>query len=112
MIVPFPPSLNRYYRTYRGRVTIAEAGLNYRKEIDDLMYETGQQKFGNRRVSVDIVANPPDRRRRDLDNMLKAVLDALEHSKIYDNDSQIDDLRIRRGEVVKDGNLEIRIKGL
>jgi crossover junction endodeoxyribonuclease RusA len=38
----------------------------------------------------------PDRRRRDLDNLLKAVQDALAHAGVYDDDSQIVDLRIRR----------------
>ena len=56
------------------------------------------------RVKLDIVANVPDRRRRDLDNILKSMLDALA-GHIYQDDSQIVDLRIVRGEVVKGGSV-------
>ena len=37
---------------------------------------------------------PPDRRRRDIDNVLKPLLDALEHGKAYIDDSQIKKLGV------------------
>ena len=42
--------------------------------------------------------------------MLKAVLDALEHAKIYENDSQIDDLRIVRMPSGKPGKVVISVE--
>ena len=33
---------------------------------------------------------PPDRRRRDLDNLYKCLFDALGHAGVYEDDSQID----------------------
>jgi crossover junction endodeoxyribonuclease RusA len=36
----------------------------------------------------------PDKRRRDLDNILKALLDGLTHSGVWGDDSQVVDLRI------------------
>jgi len=53
--------------------------------------------------------NAPDKRRRDLDNLPKALLDGLTHSGIWDDDSQIDDLRIMRGEIVKGGSVTVVI---
>jgi len=58
---------------------------------------------------VTIKAIAPDKRRRDLDNMLKAVLDALEHAKVYENDSQIDDLRITRLPPEKPGRIIVTV---
>jgi len=46
---------------------------------------------------------PPDRRKRDVDNILKALLDALTHAGVYEDDSFIDDLRVVRGAVIKGG---------
>lgn len=43
-----------------------------------------------------IKASPPDRRARDLDNILKALLDALAHAGVYADDSEIDELHIYR----------------
>ena len=37
----------------------------------------------------------PDKRRRDIDNLLKPILDALGQYGVYEDDSQIIDLRIR-----------------
>lgn len=50
----------------------------------------------NKRLSMLIDAYPPDKRRRDLDNIFKSCLDSLQHAGVYPDDSQIDDLRITR----------------
>jgi crossover junction endodeoxyribonuclease RusA len=36
-----------------------------------------------------VLAYPPDHRRRDLDNLAKAILDALQHAGVYGNDCQV-----------------------
>ncbi|HBC5835333.1 TPA: RusA family crossover junction endodeoxyribonuclease [Escherichia coli] len=48
-------------------------------------------------------------RRRDLDNILKAPLDALTHAGLLMNDEQFDEINIVRGQPVSGGRLEIRI---
>jgi len=48
------------------------------------------------RLSVFIEAFPPDKRKRDLDNVLKSLLDALQHAGVYADDCQIDRLSIIR----------------
>lgn len=53
---------------------------------------------------------PPDRRRRDLDNCLKSLLDALQHGGAYYDDSQIVDLSIKKREVVPDGKTLVTIQ--
>ena len=58
-----------------------------------------------------ILAKPPDRRRRDLDNILKALLDSIVHAGVIEDDSQIDEIQITRGDVVADGAVVVRIYG-
>lgn len=105
--LPYPPSLNRYYRHVGARVLISKGGRLYRKAVCDLV--TGVGTYGGR-LKVEIVLNPPDNRRRDVDNALKATLDALKHAKVYKDDSQIDDLRIVRGSAVPGGRLTAVIR--
>ena len=57
-------------------------------------------------------AFPPDRRRRDLDNLPKAVQDSIAHAGVFEDDSQIDLLIVRRCEPVKWGKAVVRIIGL
>ena len=55
------------------------------------------------RLAARVTLHAPTRARRDLDNFLKAPLDALSHSKVYLDDSQIDRLLVIRGDVVHGG---------
>lgn len=97
--LPMPPSINGYWRAFRGRQIISEAGREYRKALVSA-YGGGQgQQFGSARLSVTLSVHAADRRRHDLDNVCKAILDGLTHCGIYDDDSQIDDLRIVRGKI-------------
>jgi crossover junction endodeoxyribonuclease RusA len=57
-------------------------------------------------LTVLLIARPPDRRRRDLDNLAKAVLDGM-NGVLYDDDSQIDNLIIRRGGPMPGGLVEV-----
>ena len=105
--LPWPPSVNTYYRTHRGRMLLSEKGRKYKKHVKSLWALL--PKFGDLRLMVEIYAFPPDRRKRDIDNIIKPVLDALEGAGVYDNDSQIDSLSIRRKGVVKGGSLLVTI---
>lgn len=63
----------------------------------------------SRRIGVRVSVYPPDRRKRDIDNILKAPLDALTHGGMIEDDGLIDVLHIERREVVKGGKLEITV---
>jgi crossover junction endodeoxyribonuclease RusA len=115
--LPWPPSVNRYYRhigkgPLAGRVLLSEEGRLYRKAVDSVIRQARARHAWAMFLRVDIAAYPPDRRKRDLDNMLKAVLDALQASGVYENDGQICDLRIWRAERVTGGQLTVTIEPL
>lgn len=120
LILPWPPSVNGYWanrvvmpRGGRGFVQtfLTEAAKTYRSNVHAAVLE----RFGaglkptRARLLVSIDAFPPDRRARDLDNTLKAALDALTHAGVWVDDEQIDRLEIERFGVSKPGRLEVRI---
>ena len=89
--LPFPPSVNTYWRhpttgKLAGRHLISEKGRAYRAAVAGLL--SGQTKI-NGRVKIDIIAHAPDNRRRDLDNLIKAIFDAITHAGLIDDDSDI-----------------------
>ena len=55
---------------------------------------------------------PPDARRRDLDNILKPLLDALQHGGAYGDDSQIGHLEIVRYHKRKGGEVWVTLKAI
>lgn len=94
LILPWPPSVNTYWRTFRGRMLISAHGRDYRARA--VAAAIAAERFGHAQVAVRIEAWVPDNRRRDVDNLLKAPLDALAHAGVYEDDSQIVELSIRR----------------
>lgn len=116
LTLPWPPSVNTYWRhptkgTLAGRALISEKGRAYRIAASVAMFDQLRRypKLSGR-LAVTLACNPPDRRRRDLDNVPKALLDALTHGQVILDDSQIDDLHIVRGAPVKDGCVVVSIR--
>lgn len=107
--LPFPPSVNTYWRTFRGRMIISAKGRKYRESVVACV---GLTKPLDCRLRITVQMHAPDKRRRDVDNILKAPLDALRHAGVYLDDSQIDDLRVIRAENRKDGAIEVVINPL
>jgi len=109
--LPYPPSVNRYWRHVGARTLISREGRTFRKNVCALLDGGGPRKPpADGRIALAMDAFPPDRRRRDLDNIQKATLDALEHAGVYLDDSQIDLLLTRRRDRVKGGRLEVCVQ--
>lgn len=110
--LPWPPTLNTYWRHARGRHYISAKGTKYREDIINLIQQQNLDINTTSRLKFNIIANQPDKRRRDLDNLQKAVFDSLVHAGFMADDEQIDDFRVRRGTQVKGGSLEVMITEL
>lgn len=119
LALPYPPSINHYWRNFRGRMVISQEGRAFRRNVCALLAPApGSSGNGPRqppsggRIALTMDAFPPDRRRRDLDNLQKAVLDALQHGGVYRDDSQIDLLVTRRCDTVPEGLMLVQITEL
>jgi crossover junction endodeoxyribonuclease RusA len=60
-------------------------------------------------LAIEIRAYPPDKRKRDLDNILKSLLDSLTHAGLIVDDSQFDAIAIARLPSEKPGRVDIKI---
>ena len=105
LTLPFPPSMNHYWRWVGpNRVIVSPAGQKYRKAVIDAIWQAkslggalaGQGLPLAGRLALHLTLTPPNRVRRDLDNHIKAVQDALTHAGLWRDDEQIDQLFIRR----------------
>lgn len=107
--LPFPPSMNHYWRRVGARTLISKQGREYRAAVEAIIRGLGHGTFDGP-LGILIEAHPPDRRRRDLDNLLKAPLDAMQSAGLYVDDYQIDHIDLRRGGCVDGGKLSITIQ--
>jgi len=110
--LPWPPSVNHYYRHVGSRVLISRAGRRYRKNIQARMRIENVETISCP-VEVLIELYPPDRRRRDVDNSLKCLLDAFTHGGLYEDDSLIHKLTVIKREVLPpDGMAYVKVQPL
>jgi crossover junction endodeoxyribonuclease RusA len=109
LTLPWPPSVNTYWRMVNNRMIISEAGRKYRVAVAEQVFLQSRGKTTTGKLKVTIEAWRPDNRRRDLDNLLKAVLDSMGHAGLYIDDSLIVDLRIYWAEDIA-GMLKIKIE--
>lgn len=96
LTLPWPPSVNRIWRQYAGRVLLSREGRAYRQAVLGAWLQARQQGMGRQPIKLVIDAHMPDARRRDLDNLNKAALDAMQAARVFEDDSQVVDLHIRR----------------
>lgn len=107
--LPWPPSVNHYWRHYNGRTVISQEGRDYREEVSWLV-KNARIALGDSKIKMVVDARPPDKRRRDLDNIQKALFDAMEHGGAYDDDSQIGHVEVVRFGFVPDHEIRVLLK--
>lgn len=120
-VLPYPPSLNRIWRaivTRRGgkvvaRILLSLDGRAYRQKVIAHVADLDLPALpSGARLALHLHACAPDRRKRDLSNIPKALEDALTHAQLWADDSLIDDLRVTRGPVTRPGHIQVTITPL
>jgi len=104
--LPYPPTANTYYRKWHNRMVISARGREYAREVATIV---GKVKPLTGGVSIYIVVRPPDLRRRDIDNIIKPLFDALTKAGVWLDDSQVDRLFVTRDTKIKDGRCSVAI---
>lgn len=117
--LPWPPSANTYWRHIilggkhkkaRAHTLISEGGRDYRVRV---MEAISAQKVPLRalkgRLAIHVVAYPPDRRRRDLSNLWKGMLDAIVLAGVIADDGDTDRELIERGPARPGGLIEFNV---
>lgn len=107
--LPYPPSVNTYWRANGKRRFISKEGVLFKTAVHAICVRDKIKSFGDKRLNVNIYIHPRSKRRFDLDNCLKSILDALMAANVYDDDSQIDVLSISRSDPIKDGKAVVSI---
>ena len=108
-VLPYPPPVNTYWHRRGGKYFVSKARERYRRDVRLIVRQQQLRLRLTGRLGIKIIADPPDNRRRDLDNILKVPLDALTHAGLLIDDEQFDEIYIVRGVSVPDGRLGVKI---
>lgn len=128
--LPWGPSINHYWRhilkpckpknpgapPYYVKLLMSEEGrmyrLNVRTSLDTYRAHAPFVTPPGARLAVHLTLCAPTRRSYDVDNHVKACLDALTHCGVWADDSLIDELRVTRGPVTSGGQVHVTITPL
>lgn len=94
--LPWPPTINTYWRRSGYHIHVSQKGIAYQKSVYYLCHPYRQYFTKQERLSLKIYAYPPDKRRRDIDNITKVLIDSLQKAMVFEDDEQIDELYLVR----------------
>lgn len=100
LVLPYPPTVNHIW----GRCGANRSFLTpeYRSFLNCVSMIVGRTRLVDALgYSVHIVAVPPDRRKRDLDNIFKAIFDSFTRCGLWTDDSKVVEIYARREEPQK-----------
>src|SRR5258708_4769936 len=92
--IPLPPSVNALFANVPGKGRVKTD--RYKTWLNAVGWDVVQQRQSPIKgdVTLEIVAGRPDRRRRDLSNLIKAAEDLLVRHGLIEDDSRVTSLSI------------------
>ena len=104
-----PVSVNSSYRAFKNRVYKSQRLKDFQKKMDEMLdtFENVEKLEG--KLSIDVTFEMKGIRKRDIDNMMKSLLDSLE-GKVFENDNQIFEMNVRKIDNCKEDRTIISVK--
>ena len=102
-----PPSVNHYWLGSGTRRYVSKRAVEFKRALAQVAKASGVKPTQNK-VSLNIRWGRKDKRHRDIDNILKPILDALNGIAYFD-DSQVSELFVKKEQGAQE-SLEITIK--
>ena len=119
--LPMPPSVNHYWaksvKRAKGKtyvhVRLSDRAHKFRNDVvaqvADIAQRHGSIRTHNGRIKAVVTLHGATKRSYDVDNYGKGLFDALTYCKVYKDDSQIDEMIVKRGDVIKGGRVDVEL---
>lgn len=106
--IPYPPSVNRYWRRSAVGMYLSKEGRQFKEKVKQIVGDSHQPLTGPVQVLIHVFR---PQKRGDLDNILKATLDSF-NGLLYIDDSQIVKILAIRGDDKLNPRVEVTINAL
>ena len=93
LVLPYPPTVNTYWRRRGSTYFISEEGKRYRRAVALIVRQQRLKLSLSGRLAIKV----------------KAPLDALTHAGVLMDDEQFDEINIVRGQPVSGGRMGVKI---
>ena len=113
MTLPYPPSINKYWLLNRnGSRRLSADAVDFRNSVIAEFYKFSWRNQMTGMCTVVIDEYPKNRIRRDRDNVIKPILDALTHAGVWEDDEQVYKLLVRKHgpDEHKKGYVTVKVK--
>ncbi len=115
--LPMPPSVNHYWgksvKSGGGRkyvhVYLTSKAKQFRASVIAYVASLNGIRTHQGRIKAVVTLHGATKRNFDVDNFMKGIGDALTHARVYRDDSQIDELVVKRGEIIKGGQVDVEL---
>lgn len=77
VVLPYPPTVNTLWRRVGNKTLLSAEGRAYHERVAVIVRQADLRAVPPTPHEVEVIAYVPDRRKRDVDNILKAILDPL-----------------------------------
>lgn len=115
--LPMPPSVNHYWgksvKSGGGRkyvhVYLTAKAKKFRTSVIAYVAGLNGIRTHQGRIKAVVTLHGATKRNFDVDNFMKGIGDALTHARVYRDDSQIDELVVKRGEIIRGGQVDVEL---
>jgi crossover junction endodeoxyribonuclease RusA len=98
MTLPWPPTVNHIWKRGKRGMYLTDKGKDFYRDAVAVIHSQVSMSMLTERLDVTIDLYPPDRRKWDIDNRTKCVLDACTRAGVWEDDELIDRLVVERHE--------------
>jgi crossover junction endodeoxyribonuclease RusA len=107
-----PPSVNTYWRKWQNRMVISKNGREFKKQMTAILKnDFSEEKPLDGSLVLNLGLFFKDKRRRDIDNYCKGILDSMT-GIVFEDDSQIEELGIKKHTGCGEDKVVVRVRSL
>lgn len=110
LTLPWPPSFNRIWRVFQGRILLSKAAREWKVAAANALPRGRVEPLQGRLVVTMQLCAPTSVKCYDIANREKIVADTLTEQRVWLDDEQVDVWLIMRGEPCAKGQVDILIK--